>query len=147
MTFKKYGTVIAFASLSVATLLLAASEASAASAAGHGGWSHSVHPMFRPVVGRPLRHHWRSNIGAYYWPDSSGYYGGPSSGGEPYADAPPPQSGDIHYTYDVPWDAVHRFPPMVAPSDKPYVPDCPSQTVSVPGHDGKEQSVTIVRCY
>src|SRR5664280_784056 len=59
-------------------------------------------------------------------------------------------SGYFHYTYtyDVPWDAVHRYPPVVSPSEpvvRPYVPGCPAQTVTVPMGDGKEQTVTIVR--
>ena len=61
---------------------------------------------------------------------------------------PPPQSGDVHYTttYDVPWDWAHRFPPAVAPSDRPYVPSCPTETVTVPGRNG-QQTVNVTRCF
>lgn len=124
--------------------------ANAASAAGpgmtRGGGPVSSRPLFRPTVGRSLRHHGRGIVGGY-WPDAGVY--GPSDGGAPAAEVPVPDSGDVHYTYtqDYPWDAVHRYPPIVAPSDRPYVPDCPAQSVTVPGHGGKDQVVTIVRCY
>ena len=57
-------------------------------------------------------------------------------------------TGDIRYTYtqDVPWDWPHRFPPMVAPSDRPYVQSCAAETVTVPGRNG-ERTVNIMRCY
>jgi len=60
-----------------------------------------------------------------------------------------PLPGDIRNTnaYDIPWDWAHRYPPAVAPSDRPYVPSCPAETVKVPGHDGNEQTVNITRCY
>ena len=58
------------------------------------------------------------------------------------------QPSNIHYTYtyDVPWDWVHRFPPMVAPSDRPYTQSCATETVNVPGRDG-ERTVNVMRCY
>jgi hypothetical protein len=50
--------------------------------------------------------------------------------------------------YDIPWDWAHRYPPVVAPSRRPYVPSCPTQTVTVPGgHDSTEHTVNITRCY
>ncbi len=54
-------------------------------------------------------------------------------------------------TYDVPWDWVHRCPPFVSPLDPPSPPvvlrpGCLTQSVTVPGADGKDQTVTIVRC-
>jgi hypothetical protein len=62
-----------------------------------------------------------------------------------------PTSGDVHYTYtyDIPWDAVHRFPPNVIPSARPYVPDCTAQTVTVPKREGTAQTanINIMRCY
>jgi len=60
-----------------------------------------------------------------------------------------PTSGDIHYTqtYDVPWDWAHRFPPAVAPSDRPYVSSCSAETLKVPGRYGIEQTVNVTRCY
>jgi hypothetical protein len=51
------------------------------------------------------------------------------------------------YTYDVPWDWAHRFPPAVAPSDRPYVSSCPAESVTVTGRGGKEQTVNVIRCY
>ena len=75
---------------------------------------------------------------------------GPSSYGEPAAaDLNQTIKGDIRYTHtqDVPWDWPHRFPPMVAPSDRPYVQSCNAETVTVPGRNGKERTVNITRCY
>ena len=68
---------------------------------------------------------------------------------EPVADVTPPVSGDRRYTYtyDVPWDAVHRFPPAITPSGRPYVSECPTQIQTVPGRDGQARTVNIVRCY
>jgi hypothetical protein len=51
------------------------------------------------------------------------------------------------YTYDVPWDWAHRYPPAVLPSERAYVPECPQQTVTVLGKGGREQTVNIIRCY
>src|ERR1700753_3596719 len=107
------------ASLGVA-LSLAAGAAVAGPATPHG-------TAFRPAHGQvtPFRHH-RGGVAGGYWP---GDYYDPSYGA-PLADvAPAPAaSGDVHYTYtyDVPWDWVHRLPPQVAPSDHPYVPSCPT---------------------
>jgi len=76
------------------------------------------------------------------------YYGGPSNV-EPMVDATQPTPGDIQYTntYGVPWDWAHRFPPVVAPSERPYVSSCTTQAVTVAGHDGKEQTVNVTRCF
>ncbi len=92
------------------------------------------------------RHHRRNNALGIWWPAED--YSGPSYI-PPNADGAQPASNDVRYTYtyDVPWDAIHRFPPMVAPSDRPYVSECPTQTVTVPGRSGKEQTVNIMRCY
>jgi hypothetical protein len=78
-----------------------------------------------------------------------GYFYEPSIG-EPPLDVAPPTSGDTHYGYtdDIPWDWAHRYPrALTAPDAKAYVPDCPAQTVTVAGRDGKEQTVNILRCY
>ena len=150
MAYRRYAALLA--SLSAVALILATNETFAASAAAHGGGALAAHPAFRPSVGRSLHHH-RGRNGAAFWP---GYYGpwddsyGPSYG-EPDIGIAPPPSGDIHYTYtnDFPWDAVHRFPPMVAPSARPYVQECTAQTVTVPRHEGAEQTVNVnvMRCY
>jgi hypothetical protein len=65
-------------------------------------------------------------------------------------------SGSDAYTctLDIPIDWAQRCPPIrssepaFAPLVTPYVrePACPAQTVTVPMSDGKEQTITIVRC-
>ena len=64
-------------------------------------------------------------------------------------DGTPPVRGDVHYTYtyDVPWDWAHRYPPAVTPSARPYVPSCPTEAVAVEGRGGQEQTISIMRCY
>jgi hypothetical protein len=145
MTYRMYGALIA--SLSVIALMLAANEAFARSGAAHGGGFASTHSISRPSIAHSLRHHRRNNVGAF-WPADEGFYYGPSNG-EPIGDGAQPTSGDVHYTYtyDVPWDWAHRYPPAVTPSDRPYVPSCPSEAVTVPGRDGREQTVNVMRCY
>lgn len=134
------------ASLSVAALMLAANETFARSAGAQRGAFASPHGNFHSPGNRAFRHH-RRNDGAIFWPGVDGYDYGPT-GGEPLVEAAPP-SGDTRttYTYDVPWDWVHRYPPMVARSDRPYVSSCPEESVTVPGHDGKERTVNVMRCY
>ena len=143
MTYRMYGTFVA--SLSVLALMLAANETFAASGAGPRGAFASTHSMSRPSVAHSFRHHRRNNVGAF-WPGDIFY--GPS-GGEPVGDVAQPASGDAHYTYtyDVPWDWAHRYPPNVVPSDRPYVPNCSEETVTVPGRNGREQTLNITRCY
>jgi len=143
MTYRMYGAFIA--SLSVVALMLAANETFARSGAAVRGGAASTHSISRPSIAHSLRHHRRNNA-AIFWPAVGDYYG--SSYGEPMVDIPQPGSGDIQYTStDVPWDWAHRYPPAVAPSDRPYVPSCPAETVTVPGHGGQEQTVSIMRCY
>jgi hypothetical protein len=139
MTYRMYGAFIA--SLSVVALMLGANETFA-----RGGFS-STHSFSHRSFAPSFRHHRRNNAEAF-WPGVGDSVYGPSSG-EPIAGATQPASGDIHYTqtYDVPWDWAHRYPPAVAPSDRPYVSSCPAETVTVPGRDGKEQTVSITRCY
>lgn len=99
--------------------------------------------------GARFHHHHRGARGAWnMWPGGGGFFYGPS-GSEGFAEAAAPLSNDIRYTYtyDVPWDWVHRFPPNVVPSDKPYVSSCPSETVVVPGRGGQEHTVNVMRCY
>ena len=126
--------------------MLAANETFAGSAAAHRGSFASTRTAFHPPAIQAFRHHRRNNA-AIFWPGVDGYDYAPS-GGEPPAGAAPP-SGDVHYTYtyDVPWDWAHRFPPTVTPSDRPYVPSCPEETVTVPGRDGNERTVNVMRCY
>ncbi|GLH76700.1 hypothetical protein SSBR45G_16080 [Bradyrhizobium sp. SSBR45G] len=91
------------------------------------------------------RHHRGTGV---YLPAAGAFaYGGYADPGAP--EAPVHTSADVRYTYtyDVPWDWAHRFPPNVAPSDRPYVSTCPMQTVTVPGRRGGDHTVTITRCY
>jgi len=127
--------------------MLAASEASARSGGAPRGAFASTHSMSRPSVGPSFRHHRRNNVGAF-WPAVGDFGYGPSTG-EPPGNAGQPASGDSHYTYtyDVPWDWAHRYPPNVTPSDRPYVPSCSAETVTVPGRYGGEQTLNITRCY
>jgi hypothetical protein len=142
MTYRMYGVLIA--SLSAA-LVLAAGEASARSAAGARAAVIS-RPIARPLAVHSFRHHHRGGV---FWPGvDGGYYG---ADGAPVIDNYPQaaMSNDVHYTYtyDVPWDWAHRFPPNVAPSNRPYVSSCTAETVRVPGRGGGEQTVNVTRCY
>ena len=135
------------ASLSAAALMLAANETFARSGGAVHGAFASTHAISHRPLARSLRHHGRNNLGTF-WPGVEDYSYGPSNG-EPLLDGTQPTSGDVNYTYkyDVPWDWVHRFPPVVTPSDRPYVSSCPAETVTFPGRDGGDHTVTIVRCY
>jgi len=132
--------------LCVAILMLAANETFARSGvapAARGGVA-SPHAISRPAF---VGHHRRNNPGAF-WPATGGFFYGPP-GGEAMPNVNQPISGDMRYTYsyDVPWDWVHRFPPAVVPSDKPYVSSCPVESVTVPGRGGEERTVNVMRCY
>lgn len=141
MTHRMYGALIA--SLSAVTLMLANGALAASGGAPHGAVV-SAHPISHPRAFSSFRHHRRFD-GGFFWPGDFDY--GPSYG-EPLGGIPPlPPPSDMRYTYDVPWDWAHRFPPMVAPSDHPYVPSCPAESVKVPGHNGEEQTVNVIRCY
>jgi hypothetical protein len=139
-------------------LTVASSQASGGARAGHGGVSASMHSTtFHRSFARS-HHHGRRNRGAFF-PGS--FFWGPYD--QPNGDFAPPISGpisgptsnDIDYTYkvDIPWDWAHRFPPgffgsTPERSSPPvaYVPGCAKQTVTVPGADGKDQTVNVVRC-
>ena len=142
MTYRMHWALLA--SLSAAALMLAANETFARSGAAPGGGVPSAHPIFRPSAAHSFRHHRRNFVGG----PVGGYYYAPSNG-ESIADVTQPEARDIRYTYtyDVPWDWAHRYPPAVIPSERPYVPSCPAETVMVPGRDGKDQAVSIMRCY
>jgi hypothetical protein len=143
MTSRRVGALTA--SLSVVALMLAANETFAGTAAvSHGGVT-ATHSFSHPSVAQSFRHHRRNNLGTF-WPGGDFSYG---PNGEPVGDVGQPASGDVHYTYtyDVPWDWAHRYPPNVVPSDRPYVPGCGAETVTVPGRGGREQTVNITRCY
>lgn len=141
MTLKIVGLI---ASLSAAALLLSAGETFA-----KGGKGGAAVPFVKPGIGaKPFaHHHHRRGFFGGLWPAGGFYYDG-APFGEPMVDAGLPRSTDINYTYkqDVPWDWVHRLPPMVNPSDRAYVSTCQNEPVTVPGNSG-EQTVNVMRCY
>jgi len=78
---------------------------------------------------------------------AGGFFYGPANGGPEIA-ITEPISGGVRYTctVDIPWDWVHRCPPLNRePAFKqrvtPIVPGCPAETVRI-----GERTVTIVRC-
>ena len=138
---------------------VAASHAFGGPGTAHArGVSAATHSTAHPSLARlPNRLH-RRNEGNFF-PATGGFFwdSEPSEGITPSESGPPsgPVSGDINYTYkyDVPWDWAHRYPPgfFGSPPASPapavsYTPGCPAQTVTVPGADGKDQTVTVVRC-
>ena len=96
------------------------------------------------IVRPPFRHHGRNAFGGF-WPTAGGYYDG-ASYGAPVIDVTQPSNVHYTYTYDVPWDWAHRYPPAVVPSDRPYAPSCTTEVVTVPGRGG-DQTVNVTRCY
>jgi hypothetical protein len=147
MSTRIYGALIA--SVGAAALLFAANDASARSGGAARAGVVSAPSVARGHVGPSFRPHRRGFVGGF-WPGTAGYFDAPATG-EGIAAIPQSQSvsGDFRntYTYDVPWDWAHRYPPMVEPSDRPYVSSCPSESVTVPGRGGGEQTVNIMRCY
>jgi hypothetical protein len=129
--------------LGAVALMFAANATFARSGGAQGAGVAAARAIAHPAGSHAFRQHRRNFIG----PAVGGFYYGPD--GTPIVDAaPPPASNDVHYTYtqDVPWDWAHRYPPNVAPSDRPYVPGCGSETVTVPGRNG-DQTINIARCY
>lgn len=140
-----------FASLSAAALLLSSSDSFArpAGAAAPGIVTAAAPPAAaRPPIGSGARFH-RRNAPWVYWPGGGGFFYDGAAYSQPFVDAGQPLSTDVRYTYtyDVPWDWTHRYPPNVVPSDRPYVPSCPTEQVTVPGRGGSEHTVNIMRCY
>jgi hypothetical protein len=130
--------------------MLAANEAFARSGGAAGRAAVAPSAVVSPhAISRPpfVGHHRRANGGSF-WPTTGGFFYGPP-GGESMPDLNRSISNDIRYTYsyDVPWDWAHRFPPAVAPSDRPYVSSCPVESVTVPGRNGEERTVNVMRCY
>ena len=143
------------ASLGAVALMPGTGETFARSGVAPGGGFSSARPIPHASAVPSFRHHPRHNIGRY-WPGAGGYYYGASNGealadllANPLADVAQPMSRDIRYsyTYDVPWDWAHRYPPNVVPSDRPYVSSCSSEAVTVPGQNGQEKTINITRCY
>jgi hypothetical protein len=154
MIYKAYA---AFIMSLGAALAVASNQAFGEPGAAHGGVSASTHSPFHPSLARSPHHRNGRNRGAFL-PVDGGFFWDPSNG-EPNVDVTQPLSapisGDVNYTYkfDVPWDWAHRYPPsfFASPPKPPsppvaFVPGCPAQTVTVPGDDGKDQTVAIVRC-
>ena len=144
MTYKTCAAYVAI--VSVATILVT-SESMARSGAGPHGW-FGARPFSHGFAARSIFHHGRGNFGDV-WP-AGGFFDGPTDQGVVPVPAAPPVQGNMQVTTinDVPWDWVHRYPPLVAPSDRPYVPSCTAETKTFPGHDGgEEQTISITRCY
>jgi hypothetical protein len=141
MTRKTYGAFAA--SLAALALVLIPNAAAAGSDTGPRAAFAAA-----PGFAGSFRHFHRHNGAFTYWPGYGDYGYGPSYG-EPLGAVAPPASNDVHYTYtyDVPWDWAHRFPPNVAPSDHPYVGGCHDEAVTVPGRGGVEHTVNVTRCY
>jgi hypothetical protein len=149
MMNKVYAVLIMSLGATVAT-----SHAFGGPGTAHAGASAATHSTVRPSVARSPNHRHGRSVGNFF----------PATGGLFWNDqpdegiAPPvsgPISGDFNYTYkyDVPWDWAHRYPPGFFGSPPAhlapplaYTPGCPAQTVTVPGVDGKDQTVTVVRC-
>ena len=141
MTNRMHKAVIA--ALGAMALMFAANETFARSGGVQAAGTASVRPIFHAPGAHAFRQHRRNFIG----PAIGGYYYTPD--GAPIVDSvQPPASNDVRYTYtqDVPWDWAHRYPPNVVPSDRPYVPGCGNETVTVPGRNG-DQTINITRCY
>ena len=146
MKHRMYATAF-IASLGVA-LTLAPSESFGQSGAAPGAKSTSTHSAFHPsgVHANFSSRRGHGNAGWALWATTGGFYGinqslQPSDV-EPNVDGARSISEHVTYTYDVPWDAVHRYPPVVR-----YASGCRSQTLTVPRGGGKKQSINIVRCY
>jgi len=142
MTSKMYAALIA--SVGVVALVSAVNESSARTGTASRAFT-PARSISHPAFAHALRHSRRRNAGLVWATDSYGY-GSPD--GAPLADGTAPPSGDVHYTttYDVPWDWAHRLPPNVTPADRPYVPSCPTQVVTVPGRNGS-QNVNVTQCF
>jgi hypothetical protein len=144
MAYRVYLTLIA--SVSAAALMLATHETVARSGVAAGGFSAA-----RPIPNAsavPWFRHRHRHFSGNYWLGSGGYYDD-APNGERFADADVTSSTsrEIRYVRDVPWDWAHRYPPDVAPSDRPYVSSCTSEPVTVPGWNGEETTINITRCY
>ena len=141
------------ASLGVA-LILVPDQSFGRSGAAPGGKSASAHSTSHSSAMRPKGHvnfsslqdRRQRNTGWAFWPTAGGFYGIDQSLQpsivEPNIDDTRSISQQVTYTYDVPWDAVHRYPRVYE-----YPAGCRSQSETVPRSDGKKQSVNIVRCY
>jgi hypothetical protein len=145
MAYRFYGALIA--SLSVVALTFTATETFARSGAAAGVAAGPGRGFGHQSVAPSLRHNHRGTRG--FLPAVGGYYYDPSNVAVPpdVVQQPPSPDARYTYTYDVPWDWAHRYPPSVTPSERAYVSECPEQTVTVRGKGGDEHTVNIMRCY
>jgi hypothetical protein len=135
MTRTILGALIA--SLGATALILPATASFA------GSPTAPAHPKVHRHVAHRFAHH-RRFAGGTFWPGGYGYYYGQAYDQAPVQVAPTvPTHFHFTYTYDVPWDWAHRYPPMVVPSNHPYVTSCPTQAVRV----GGGHTVNVTRCY
>jgi len=140
------------ASLSV-TMALVSNQAVGGPSAPPAGSSASD---ARGSVARPLHHDGRNTRACF--PSTGGWFWWPSgsSNRQPNIDVRQTITGGPSYTctLDIPGDWAHRCPPSLfasppeplPPPPVPYELGCPAQTVTVPGSDGKDQTINIVRC-
>jgi hypothetical protein len=140
-------------SLCVAIVLASGQAFGGPQAAPPGGVA--AHPGGHPPAARAPHHNGR-NIGAFF-PATGGWFWGPSGpANNPNVNVTQSITGGPSYTcsLDIPGDWAHRCPPTLfasppEPLPPPHVPyelGCPAQRVTVPGADGKDQTVSIVRC-
>jgi hypothetical protein len=153
MCNKMYAALIMFFSLA---LTIASNQAFGESGATHG--FPSTHSTFHPTVTLSLDHHRGRHAGAHHRRRNigtaiGGFFNGPVNAKPEVVVTEPQLSGETPYTcsLDIPWDFVHRCPSPPEPASGPNViPSvtlgCPAQQVTVPMGDGKEQTVSIVRC-
>jgi hypothetical protein len=135
---------------------LAASPALGGPAILHAATSApAMHPRAHPSATARLSNHPHGRYHGNFFPATGGLFWDSTPEEVIAPSASGPISDDINYTfkYDVPWDWAHRYPPgfFGAPPAAPapslsYRPGCPAQTLTVPGADGKDQTVTVVRC-
>ena len=150
-----YKVCAAFTMSISVVLVLASSQALGQSGAAQGGSSASMHSTSHPSVTRSPHQRIRRNEGAFF-PTTGSFFWGPSNGVPNVEVAPTGSiSGDFNYTYknDFPWDWAHRYPPSLfaappepTPPPVSYRPGCAAQTVTVPGADGKDQTINMMRC-
>ena len=144
-------------------LVLASNQAFGQSGAALGGRAASTHSTSHPSITRSLHHQNRSamlhhrnrrNIQPFF----NGGFCCETLNGVPNAEVAQPTgpiSGDFTYTYknDFPWDWAHRYPPNLfatppepIPPPVSYRPGCAAQAVTVPGADGKDQTINMICC-
>jgi hypothetical protein len=141
MTYRKLGALVAAGAIALAFATNEAIARSGSAAAPPVGATVRAAHASNGLHG--VRHRGRG-VGGYFWPGYGDAYDAYLPGAGPIT-APFAGSNEVRYTttYDVPWDWVHRFPPNVIPSDRPYVPGCTGESVDV----GAGKTVNVMRCY